>query len=108
VTQAASDLAFCVTDAILLLATTWRDRVTQVRQRRKIAGLSPATVVTSQGRFSVMVATHASSQCAHRNITAAWPGNPHELPFRANMPGPIGVFPVRLVLSGPRRSGHFL
>jgi hypothetical protein len=40
-------------------------------------------------------------------FTAVWPGNPHELAIRANTPGLIGVFPVRLVVSGPRRSGHF-
>jgi hypothetical protein len=41
------------------------------------------------------------------NITVAWPCNPHELAIRANTPGLIGVFPVRLVVSGPRRSGDF-
>jgi hypothetical protein len=32
--------------------------------------------------------------------------DPEELLNRANLPVPIRVFPVRLVLSGPRRVGH--
>jgi hypothetical protein len=51
VTQAANDLAFCVTDANISLAMTWRERVTQMTQRRKIAGPPPAAAeVSSRAR----------------------------------------------------------
>jgi hypothetical protein len=42
VSQAANDLEFCVTDANISLAMLWRERVTQMTQRRKIVGPSPA------------------------------------------------------------------
>jgi hypothetical protein len=117
VTRATSDLAFCVTDAILLLAMTWRDRVTQVTQRRKIAGLSPAAALVysfdpahpsllcggsrvAKCDYSVMRATRASSRCPLRD----------QLNWQCTRTcrARSGSSPMRLVLSGPRRSGHFL
>jgi hypothetical protein len=57
VTQAAGGLAFCVTGATHLLTVIWHRSVTQVTQRRKIAGLSTAAAEGDKSDFFAMRAT---------------------------------------------------
>jgi hypothetical protein len=66
VTQAAGGLAFCVTGANHLLTAIWHKSVTQMTQRRKIAGLSTATADGDKSGLFAMQATRRALRRGER------------------------------------------